>query len=124
MNRVPSGVVLLGMDQADAVPAGHVVLARTSQALLVVYLLALAACSLAVAAGRIRLSPLGAAWLAIPVLAFGQAVRTGVRARRAADPAQRFQLFQKSTVETVLSAVFVASLAVTWVQEPESYSVW
>lgn len=112
------------MEQAGTVPAWQQVVARTSQALLAVYLIAMLLLVAAVATGRAALSPLGAAYLVLPAVALGQAVFNSVRSRRADDPARSSELARHSGIQAGIGLVLLAQSVYYWAMYPQTYTDW
>ncbi|WP_436534087.1 hypothetical protein [Actinoplanes sp. HUAS TT8] len=86
---------------------------RTAWVLLAAYLVALVPAAVAV-----PFTLFAWAWLAVPVIAFGQAVWNTIRARRATEPARRDHLSKQAAIQLVIGLILVGHFLYTWSRSP------
>jgi hypothetical protein len=106
------------MQEAGAAPARHRSVARASQLLLGAYLAALLLGGVAFATGRLQVTPITWAYASLPAIAFGQAVWTSTRMRRATDPAHADRLFKSAAIQAVVGVALIGTLLYEWLRAP------
>ncbi|BCY10527.1 hypothetical protein [Actinoplanes sp. L3-i22] len=97
---------------------------RTARLVLAGYLLALLLTAIAAGAGRIELTLFAWAWLAVPVIAFGQSVWTAARARRATDPARAADLSLQAAIQLIIGLLLLGSFLYNWYRAPQAFLNW
>ncbi|MDI6102804.1 hypothetical protein QLQ12_29705 [Actinoplanes sp. NEAU-A12] len=90
-------------------------------ALLIVYLMAVAALGVVVAVGRVELELITVAYLPLPAIAFAVPVWTDHRRRRATDAKVRHELLRRVLAELVISLVLLGSSLYQVATAPQAY---
>jgi Na+/proline symporter len=111
------------MEQAVVTPIWHRAILLAAPILLGVYLLLAALIVAAHLTGRVELQLITWGFLLVPAFGFGPAIWTGIKWRRANNPAQRRELFKQATAELAVTLAVVGTGIYQYIEAPQAFTV-